>query len=308
MPIFGLVRLLSPVWVEGRPEAAVSLLSKPAELVALDRAGVVAAARAIALTSPHNHATCAIGHPRRMPGSVAALVLRASAAAPELLAEALRRRIDLAHGTLQLGRDDVRAWLPYANVDDWTATLSRWHAQLSEEVGDLTIGHALCRRGADTIGVEQIIAQAAEAALVGERLFGPGQVTSYADAQLAKFLLGQHDAAELRSLYERAIGKLAVEDLEQDSQLVSTLEVYCDSFVSQRTAKRLGVHRNTVLNRLRRIEEITSADLEDGATRLLMQVGLLAGRMLRRSTALRSTTSAGCDSIAGPPALLEVAG
>jgi hypothetical protein len=307
LPSVGLVRLLSPVWVEGRLEAAVSLLSQPADLAARDRSGVVAAARAIALTSLRSHANAAIGLAPRMHGSVAAMALRASTAAPETLAEAVRRHIDLTHGTLRLGRDDVRAWLPYANADNWSATLNRWHVQLSEDVGVLTIGHALSRRGADSSGVEQTIVQAAEAALAGERLFGPGQVTSYADAQLAKFLLGQHDVAELRSLYERAVGKLTVEDLKQDSQLVSTLEVYCETFVSQRTAERLGVHRNTVLYRLKRIEEITSADLEDGPTRLLMQFGLLAGRMLRRSAATRSMISAGCDSTVGQPALLRVA-
>jgi hypothetical protein len=307
LPSVGLVRLLSPVWVEGRLEAAVSLLSRPAEVAARDRFGVVAAARAIASTSLLIRANPSVGVAPRTRGALAAIVLRAPSAAPELLAEAVRRRIDLTQGSLRIGRDDVRAWLPYAHVDDWSATLIGWHAQLSEDVGVLSIGHALCRRGAETSGVEQTIVQAAEAALAGERLFGPGQITSYADAQLAKFLLGQHDAAELRSLYERAVGKLAVEDLKQDSQLVSTLEVHCESFVSRRTAERLGVHRNTVLYRLKRIEEITSADLEDGPTRLLMQFGLLAGRMLRRSAAVRSLIAVGCDTNAGPPALLKVA-
>jgi hypothetical protein len=307
LPSCGLVRLLSPVWVEGRLEAAVSVLSQPAELSARDRSGVVAAARAIALTSLQSRATVAVGVAPRARGAVAAMVLRSVSAAPELVAETVRRRIDLTHGTLRLGRDDVRAWLPYANVDLWGETLSRWHTQLSEEVGELTIGHALCRRSADASAVEQTIVQAAEAALAGERLFGPGQIISYADAQLAKFLLGQHDAAELRALYERAVGKLAVEDLKQDGQLVSTLEAYCESFVTRRTAERLGVHRNTVLYRLKRIEEITSADLEDGPTRQLMQFGLLAGRMLRRSAAVRAVISDECQPTAGQSAVLKVA-
>jgi hypothetical protein len=307
LPSCGLVRLLSPVWVDGRLEAAVSVLSQPAELSARDRSGVVAAARAIALTSLYSRANVAVGLAPRVRGAVAAMVLRSPSADPELLAETVRRHIDLPHGTLRLGRDDVRAWLPYANADLWSETLSRWHTRLSEEIGELTIGHALCRRSGDGSAVEQTIVQAAEAALAGERLFGPGQITSYADAQLAKFLLGQHDAAELRALYERAVGKLAVEDMKQDSQLVSTLAVHCESFVSRRTAERLGVHRNTVLYRLKRIEEITSADLEDGPTRQLMQFGLLAGRMLRQSAARRSTISDECQSPAGQPALLKVA-
>jgi hypothetical protein len=214
--------------------------------------------------------------------AIAAMVLRPGSVSPELLVEAVRRRLDLAPASVRSGAEDVQAWLPYSTVDRWYATVSNCHAGLTEEVGVLTVGHALCRRGAGTRCVEYALIQAAEAALVSERLFGPGHLTSYADALLARFLLGQQGAADLRALYERAVGKLAGEDLRQDSQLVNTLEAYCESFVTRRTAERLGVHRNTVLYRLKRIEEITSADLEDGPTRLLLQIGLLAGRILRR--------------------------
>ena len=212
--------------------------------------------------------------------AIGAIVLRPAAASLELLMDAMRRRVDLA-ASVRIGVDDVRAWLPYSTVDRWNATVAEWHIALSQEVGKLTIGHALCRRGADAGGVEHALVQAAEAAVVSERLFGAGRLTSYAEAQLATFLLGQPGAAELRALYECAVGKLASEDDKQDGQLVPTLEAYCESFVTRRTAERLGVHRNTVLYRLKRIEEITSADLEDGATRLLLQFGLLAGRLLR---------------------------
>jgi PucR C-terminal helix-turn-helix domain len=291
LPNHGLVRLVSPVWIDGRGEAAVSLLARPTELTARDRSGLVAASRAIAVTSLENKVDPPLVFARRTYEAVAAIVLRAPGASLEAVAEAVRQRIDVARGALRLGREDVRVWLPYESVDHWNNLIDGWHAQLSNDISRLSIGHALRRRAGASSDAGYAVVQAAEAALVGERLFGPGHVTSYADAQLAKFLLSQHSPAELRSLYERAVGKLAVEDLTQHTDLVSTLEVYCDSFVMQRTGERMGVHRNTVLNRLNRIEEITSSDLEDGPTRLLFQLGLLAGRLLQGGTGAQQSIS-----------------
>src|SRR5207249_556122 len=136
------------------------------------------------------------------------------------------------------------------------------------------------------------LAQATEAVLVGDRHFGPGHVTSYADAHLASFLLDSRDAYELRALFEQAVGRLTAEDSRRDRELVKTLEVYCDEVSTQRTAERLQVHRNTVLYRLRQIEEITSFDLEDAPTRLLLRLGLLAGRLVRQTSATASSPGA----------------
>jgi hypothetical protein len=296
----GLVRLVSPVWIDGRADAAVSLLTRPTELTTRDRSGLVAAARAIAMTSLENKVDPPLAFARRTCPAVAAIVLRAQDVSLEAIADTVRQRTDVARGALTLGREDVRVWLVYESVDDWHRWIREWHAQLSKDIARLSIGHSLRRRAAAASDVSYAVVQAAEAALVGERLFGPGHVTSYADAQLAKFLLTRHSAAELRSLYERAVGKLAVEDLVQHTDLVSTLEMYCESFVMTRTGERLGVHRNTVLYRLNRIEEITSSDLEDGPTRLLFQLGLLAGRLLQKGSGARHSNP---DAWASAPPL-----
>ena len=296
----GLVRLASPVWIDEHVDATVSLLTRAAELTARDRSSLLAAARALGVTSLGNKVDppSAFAHLRSSEGGVAALVLRAPGASLEAVAGAARGRIDISRGVLRLGREDVRVWLPYESVDHWHRSLCDWHAQLSKDIDSLSIGHSLRRRAATATDATYAGVQAAEAALVGERLFGPGHVTSYADAQLAKFLLTRHSTAELRSLHERALGKLAIEDLIQDGELVNTLEVYCETFVALRTAERLGVHRNTVLNRIKRIEEITSSDLEDGPTRLLFQFGLLAARLLRKGNGAQQSRSGGRTSAA----------
>jgi hypothetical protein len=141
-----------------------------------------------------------------------------------------------------------------------------------------------CSTGAEASDTQHALVQAAEAALLGDHLFGPGHVTSYADAQLARFLLDNRQSNQLRALYEQAVGKLAAEDLKRDGELITTLEAYCETLATQGTAARLGIHRNTVLYRLKLIEEITAVDINDASSRLLLQLGLLAGRLARRST------------------------
>ena len=127
---------------------------------------------------------------------------------------------------------------------------------------------------------------APEALRLGERAFGGGHLTGYGDAQLAAFLLRHADLDDLRSLYERTLGKLFDEDRKRGGDLLATLHAYCDTGGSlSQTAERLGVHRNTVLYRVRRIQTVTLTNLQDGPSRLLLQVGMVAGRLARPSVA-----------------------
>jgi len=222
------------------------------------------------------------------------VVLRSPEVPLGRLAHAACAGLDLASSAVTTGYSDVRVLLRYRSSEEWQQFVRAWHAGLSRDLGVVSMGHTL-RRAADPRGVVEALVEAAEAALTGDRLFGPGHLTSFADAQIAKFLLAQHDAASLRAFHERALGKLLAEDLKRDNSLLPTLEAYCETLATQRTADRLGVHRNTVLYRVKRIEEVTSADLEDGSTRLLLQVGLLAGRLAH--------TFARTSTIAAPPAL-----
>jgi PucR family transcriptional regulator, purine catabolism regulatory protein len=127
------------------------------------------------------------------------------------------------------------------------------------------------------------LTEAIEALHVGDRVFGAGHMSSYGDARLAAFLLGHLSVVELRSLYEHAVRTLLFDDPSAGSELVATLEAYCHTGASVHdTAQRLGVHRNTVLNRMRRIRALIQSNVDDGSSRMLLQVGLLAGRIVRQ--------------------------
>lgn len=70
---------------------------------------------------------------------------------------------------------------------------------------------------------------------------------------------------------------LANYDRERGSGLVRTLTVYFETGTNaSKTSERLYLHRNSLLYRLERIQELTGLDLRDHESRLILQLGLLA--------------------------------
>jgi PucR C-terminal helix-turn-helix domain len=280
-----LVRLVAPVWVDGVRLADVSLFARPDELAAFDRAALLAASAA--LSTAYAFPPLELSTNLRTRRS-AAVALCAAEANPEDLANAVRREFATARVMTISGPDDVPmcVTLDCGVRADLTTRLADWQAQVFDDIGPISIGHAV-RMGVDESAIRCAMAQATEAAVIGDRLFGPGHVTSYADAHLADFLLKDRDPSDLQSLFEKAVAKLSPDDAsKRDRELVRTLEVYCEEASTQRTAERLQIHRNTVLYRLRHIAEVTSYDLDDAATRLLLRLGLLAGRLVQQTTSV----------------------
>lgn len=65
-------------------------------------------------------------------------------------------------------------------------------------------------------------------------------------------------------------------DRERRSDLLKTLRVYFETGANaSEAADRLFLHRNSLLYRLARIEELVGLDLKDSRARLALQLGLL---------------------------------
>lgn len=89
------------------------------------------------------------------------------------------------------------------------------------------------------------------------------------------------DAAALRDFCARVLGPLAE---EKHADLRRTLEEFIRAHGSHSSVSRsLFLHRNTVRQRLRRIEELTGADLNDPEERLMLQLALLGHAELERT-------------------------
>jgi DNA-binding PucR family transcriptional regulator len=104
-----------------------------------------------------------------------------------------------------------------------------------------------------------------------------GSLTRYSRVALAS--LASADLEEARWLVERELGPLACDD-DDMLRLAATLRVYFEEGSSlERAARRLGVHKNTVNNRVRRARELLGPSLDERP--LEVQVALVLSRLVR---------------------------
>ncbi len=101
------------------------------------------------------------------------------------------------------------------------------------------------------------------------------------DLGVYQLILGLSDREKLVSFCERTLGDLRDYDHRQHADLITTLEAFfaCHGNLSQ-TAELLFVHRNTLLYRMNRINEIAQIDLDRPETRLALHLALTIRRLL----------------------------
>ncbi|HEX3488307.1 MAG TPA: PucR family transcriptional regulator ligand-binding domain-containing protein [Streptosporangiaceae bacterium] len=104
------------------------------------------------------------------------------------------------------------------------------------------------------------------------------------------------DPAEAQALIDRALGSLLDYDRRTNSELLRSLAAFLDCRRSwQRTAQRLSVHRQTVVYRMERVEQITGRTLTETADLAELWLALSAYELLTGVPLLAD----------GPPAVEE---
>lgn len=143
--------------------------------------------------------------------------------------------------------------------------------------GAVSLGVAGPRRG--PAGAHAAMIEAEHALAIGRALHGDGRTTHFDDLGPYCFVVGR-PRSEIRGFVERVLGPLETER-ERHEDLAQTLEAYLDAHGSlNEVARRLFLHRNTVRQRLRRVAEVTGADLADADARLALQLAILGRRAL----------------------------
>lgn len=116
--------------------------------------------------------------------------------------------------------------------------------------------------------------EALQAMQLGERL-QIKQVVQFKSLGVYQLLVQLEELSAVRSFTEAVIGPLVAYDAQHNSSLVKTLDAYFDHHgnISQ-TAESLFIHRNTLLYRLERIQELTQHDLNQANMRLALHLSL----------------------------------
>jgi purine catabolism regulator len=166
-----------------------------------------------------------------------------------------------------------------------TAALRRLAADLRMEcagaVGSEHVSVGLGRPKPGIGGVRASYREADQALTMGTRLFGAGRVVGFGDLGLYRLLYALQGQAELREFYEDQVRALLDYDKRTGAGLMQTLDAFfhCHGSPTE-MAHTLHLHRNTVLYRLRRIEEIGRLHLDDPEVRLNLHLCLRVREVL----------------------------
>lgn len=121
------------------------------------------------------------------------------------------------------------------------------------------------------VGLRRSLAEAQEAATIAQASGGSAVVQHIDELGVERILFGWYSSAEFAEFARTLLRPML--QIDSDGELVRTLEAYLDAESSPTlTAELLGLHRNTVMNRLTKIREVLAVDLEDADQRLAVQL------------------------------------
>ncbi len=117
--------------------------------------------------------------------------------------------------------------------------------------------------------------QALQAMQLGERLKLTNQFVEFGSLGIYRLLYDLEEQPEVRHFTDEIMRPLIEYDDQNRGSLVKTVEAYFDHHgnISQ-TAESLFVHRNTLLYRMERIEELTGINLDQANMRLALHLSL----------------------------------
>lgn len=125
--------------------------------------------------------------------------------------------------------------------------------------------------------IDRSYEQAERVASMGDILMKKGKLVSYSQTGVYQLLLAIKDPDIIDGYCAATIGRLRQHDNEQRGELCETVKAYitCDGSLKA-AADRLGIHKNTVLNKIKRAEELLGVDLSSAEARCSILIGFCA--------------------------------
>jgi GAF domain-containing protein len=191
----------------------------------------------------------------------------------------IRRRIqDNYPGSVLYERENLLTCIICLSKDPTAARLKTWLRELGRQMRTehgvrLSIGIGnQCQSISD---YRRGFAEASEALQMGQNLNQDGGVTHFNDLGVYRYLYKIARMDDLRDVYQDQVARIANYDRRKGTDLLDTLETYLECAGNlTKTSNRLFVHRNTLIQRLERLQSLCDIDLQERSNWLTLQVAI----------------------------------
>ncbi len=191
----------------------------------------------------------------------------------------MRRRLqDSFPGSVLYEQENLLTCIINLSKDPNGTRLKNWLRDLARQMrGENNISLAIgigntCATAGD---YRRGFAEAREALQMGQHLNREGGVTHFNDLGVYRYLYKIARMDDLRDMYQEQVGRIAGYDHRKGTELLDTLETYLECAGNlTRTSDRLYVHRNTLIQRLERLQSLCDIDLHERSNWLTLQVAI----------------------------------
>ena len=200
-------------------------------------------------------------------------------AAHKRISGQVRRRVqDSYPGSLVYERENLLTCIVCLSKDPSGSRLKTWLRDLSRQMRNehkvrlsAGIGNTCLHAGDYRRG----FAESSEALQMGQNLNRESGVTHFNDLGVYRYLYKIARMDDLRDMYQDQVGRIASYDSRKGTDLLDTLETYLECAGNlTRTSNRLYVHRNTLIQRLERLQSLCDIDLQERSNWLTLQVAI----------------------------------
>ena len=201
------------------------------------------------------------------------------------IAGIFRRRVgDSYPGSLLYEHENMVSCIVSLSKDPTGARLKTWLFELARQMHSeygvqlsIGIGNA-CQNISD---YRRGFAEANEALQMGQNLQQEADahikplVTHFNDLGVYRYLYKIARMDDLRDVYQDQIALIDNYDSRKNTELLNTLEVYLECAGNlTKTSERLYVHRNTLIQRLDRLQSLCEVDLQERSNWLTLQIAI----------------------------------
>jgi GAF domain-containing protein/sugar diacid utilization regulator len=191
----------------------------------------------------------------------------------------IRRRVQDGYpGSVLYEQENILTSMVCLSKDPTAARLKVWLKDLSRQIRSeqnsrLSIGVGnLCQSISD---YRRGFAEANEALQMGQNLNREGGVSHFNDLGVYRYLYKIARMDDLRDMYQDQVAQIANYDRRKGTDLLDTLETYLECAGNlTKTSNRLFVHRNTLIQRLERLQSLCDIDLQERGNWLTLQVAI----------------------------------